>query len=184
MEPPIDMLAAFETATITTAAAGVSGSGGGGSGMPIQSLTTTTRYAVRQALDQEYHKYIQRKNAESRREKYRQLNPGLDILAVTSSIKDDGYPDAEKLPGDSKAPRKRDDAVKRDFFGRIITTDQSSAGLQQRPGSSAGGGGGGAFMSKKEEKVWVSFHEGYSNAVRKPITLEELMRGFSHDESR
>ena len=34
-------------------------------------------------------------------------------------------------------------------------------------------------MKELERKVWVSFHEGFSNAVRKPITLEELMRGFS-----
>jgi len=29
-----------------------------------------------------------------------------------------------------------------------------------------------------DNKVWVTFHEGYSNAVRKPITIEELMRGL------
>ena len=29
-----------------------------------------------------------------------------------------------------------------------------------------------------EGRVWVSFHEGFSNAVRKPITMEELMRGL------
>ncbi|RMD42304.1 hypothetical protein DV735_g2832, partial [Chaetothyriales sp. CBS 134920] len=28
-------------------------------------------------------------------------------------------------------------------------------------------------------RVWVSFHEGFSNAVRKPITLKELMEGFA-----
>ena len=27
-------------------------------------------------------------------------------------------------------------------------------------------------------RVWVSFHEGFSNAVRKPITLAELMKGL------
>jgi chromosome transmission fidelity protein 18 len=27
-----------------------------------------------------------------------------------------------------------------------------------------------------EGKVWVSYHEGFSNAVRKPLTLAELMR--------
>jgi chromosome transmission fidelity protein 18 len=31
---------------------------------------------------------------------------------------------------------------------------------------------------KDDNKVWVSFHEGFSNAVRKPITIEELLRGL------
>ena len=65
-------------------------------------------------------------------------------------------------------------SVKRDFFGRVID--------DVRPGSSEG------QPSKRETKkqsggqergmVWVSFHEGSSTAVRKPITLDEFMRGF------
>lgn len=31
---------------------------------------------------------------------------------------------------------------------------------------------------KDDNKVWVSFHEGFSNAVRKPLTIEELLRGL------
>lgn len=31
---------------------------------------------------------------------------------------------------------------------------------------------------KDDNKVWVSFHEGFSNAVSKPITIEELLRGL------
>jgi chromosome transmission fidelity protein 18 len=27
-------------------------------------------------------------------------------------------------------------------------------------------------------RIWVSFNEGYSNAVRKPITVDELLRGL------
>jgi chromosome transmission fidelity protein 18 len=28
------------------------------------------------------------------------------------------------------------------------------------------------------ERVWVTFHEGYSNAVRKPVSLGELVGGL------
>jgi chromosome transmission fidelity protein 18 len=27
-------------------------------------------------------------------------------------------------------------------------------------------------------RIWVSFHEGFSNAVRKPVTLDDIMRGL------
>ena len=62
--------------------------------------------------------------------------------------------------------------VKRDFFGRIIK--------EARP-TSAGEGAQKAKATTAEDeagRVWVSFHEGFSNAVRKPITLKELMDSF------
>ena len=31
---------------------------------------------------------------------------------------------------------------------------------------------------KGEARVWVSYHEGFSMAVRKPVGLAELMRGL------
>ena len=66
-------------------------------------------------------------------------------------------------------------AVTRDFFGRTIdialptTRDCSSQGENE-----------GSRDSKLDESgnAWVSYHEGFSNAVRKPITLNEMMRGF------
>jgi chromosome transmission fidelity protein 18 len=27
-----------------------------------------------------------------------------------------------------------------------------------------------------EGRVWITYHEGFSNAVRKPLTLAEIMR--------
>ena len=41
-----------------------------------------------------------------------------------------------------------------------------------------GAGVGKEKKREEEHRVWVSFHEGFSNAVRKPISLEELMRGM------
>lgn len=79
----------------------------------------------------------------------------------------------------SKAP-----AAKRDFFGRIIMQNPSSDGAQQQrsDGVAAGmmprGARAVTLHSKEDREIWVSFHEGFSNAVRKPITLEELIKGF------
>lgn len=63
-------------------------------------------------------------------------------------------------------------AVKRDFFGRIINEVRPvSAGGKSNAEDKA--------VSKDEEpRVWISFHEGYSNAVRKPLTLKELLENF------
>lgn len=70
----------------------------------------------------------------------------------------------------------------RDFFGRIITSQQQQDGViktNQEGGTKMETEWG---MNKKgkggDNQVWVSFNEGFSNAVRKPITIEELMKGF------
>lgn len=59
--------------------------------------------------------------------------------------------------------------AKKDFFGRevsvIITSDNNGTAAKPK-------------TKKEENKVWVTFHEGFSDAVRKPITVEELMRGL------
>ena len=61
---------------------------------------------------------------------------------------------------------------KRDFFGRIVNEvrPMSAVKVSNKPDSVAAKDGSG--------RVWVSFHEGFSNAVRKPITLRELLEGF------
>lgn len=65
----------------------------------------------------------------------------------------------------------------KDFFGRLVVEDTSV--LQEIDGNSemdkkkAKG-----KMGKEDNKVWVTYHEGYSNAVRKPLTVEELLRGL------
>lgn len=59
--------------------------------------------------------------------------------------------------------------MKRDFFGRII--EEKPVDAQEARETREGNSG-----KESEGKVFVSFHEGYSNAVRKPITLVDLMR--------
>ena len=66
-------------------------------------------------------------------------------------------------------------AVRRDFFGRTI-----DVALPTTRACSSQGENEGSQDSRLDESgnAWVSYHEGYSNAVRKPITLDEMMRGF------
>lgn len=150
---PLDSLAAFETACQNGA------------------TTTPARYAIRQALDQEYRKYLLRQRADARQARYKAgggLGSEADLGAgdkVNASIEEDRV---------SLKPV----AVKRDFFRRIIDVAlptarsyPSQGECEERPNSKSD-------EKVKERKVWVSFHEGFSNAVRKPITLDELMRGF------
>ncbi|KAF2219588.1 P-loop containing nucleoside triphosphate hydrolase protein, partial [Elsinoe ampelina] len=64
---------------------------------------------------------------------------------------------------------KKGKGLKRDFFGRVVVEEPRGNGEPIRERKKEG---------KGEGRIWVSFHEGYSNAVRKPITLKELMRGL------
>ena len=61
-------------------------------------------------------------------------------------------------------------AVKRDFFGRVVqeTTASKKETKHHELGEMRGDAG----------RIWVSFHEGFSNAVRKPVTIDDIMRGL------
>lgn len=145
---PLDVLANFETAS-----------------QSAQTTAPPVRYAIRQALDQQYQKYLVRRNEEARQARYRAgaiVGPNLE--AGTSEL---------VLPtGEGKQPKHA--GVKRDFFGRIIDDVSSNSSedraSDKRPKVSNG--------QQQADMVWVSFHEGSSTAVRKPITLEDLMRVF------
>ena len=145
---PLDVVANFETASQSS-----------------QNIAAPVRYAIRQALDQQYQKYLIQKNAEARQARYRAgTYMGSDPQPETS---DHYLPAAEK--------KKLNHAgVKRDFFGRIIddirSTSSDHRASDKRPKNYDG--------QQQEDMVWVSFHEGSSTAVRKPITLEELMKAF------
>lgn len=150
---PLDNLAAFDTACQNC------------------STTAPARYAIRQALDQEYQKYLLRQRADARQARYK-------AGAGFGSEADLGVEDKENASTGEDGLKLKPVAVKRDFFGRVIDValpaarGQSSTGENEEPQSLE------LNEKWKERKVWVSFHEGFSNAVRKPITLDELMRGF------
>lgn len=62
--------------------------------------------------------------------------------------------------------------VKRDFFGRIIN---ESLPVAKKDGNDQSSHKRKPSGQVHEHKVWVTFHEGFSNAVRKPISLNELL---------
>lgn len=60
-------------------------------------------------------------------------------------------------------------AVKKDFFGRVI---------EAKPLSELDRNVAEKRARREERKVWVTFHEGLNNAVRKPISLQEFLGGL------
>lgn len=123
-------------------------------------------------MDQEYQKYLLQQSADARQARYTAGN----IDGEPSSFQDIDK-ENETI---SRGPNKPNVAgAKRDFFGRIIN--------ESRPNALDGNKDGEETVKKARlisgsdqgvNNVWATFHEGFSNAVRKPITLEELMRGI------
>jgi chromosome transmission fidelity protein 18 len=123
------------------------------------------RYAVRQVLDQEHRKATLLRLSNARQARSARLDAANDIDHTED--KENADPRGKHRRG---APSIS--SVKRDFFGRIING--------ARPVSAGGKANAEDRTTSKDEepRVWISFHEGYSNAVRKPLTLQELLETF------
>lgn len=106
------------------------------------------RYAVRQVLDQEYRKETTRKQSDA-----------LTTSAIGRSTARPGL------------AQKAMSVVKRDFFGRVIEEPVKEAKDTEEHNLAD-------ETSKAGRKVWVTYHEGFSNAVRKPISMSELLAGL------
>ncbi len=126
-----------------------------------------TRYAVRQVLDQELYKTITlRVNAA------RQARFSAGSKPGTSNEYDFDDKENKSQKQDDGKHKLLSHKVKRDFFGRIIEIPlqdldaNAGEGAKRRPGSGHG------------KKVWVTYHEGLNNAVRRPIALEDFLRVF------
>ena len=120
------------------------------------TISAPVRYAVRQVLDQEYQK-----------EKILRASNARQARAGNSGVHEDAEEAAVVDPLGKVRPAL---GVKRDFFGRVIKeTRPPSAGTssENKPGPVV-----------DAPRVWVHFSEGYSNAVRKPLTLKELLDSF------
>lgn len=150
MEPPLDTLATYQTASIS------------------DSAPAPVRYAVRQVLDQEYQKNIIVRENAVRQARYKAGNPHDD----------EDFSFSEKKERKDHHATERILGAKKDFFGRVVSEDILP--LQEINGNAnpEGRSRGKKMEVKGDNKVWVSFHEGYSNAVRKPITIEELLKGL------
>ncbi|KAH8167242.1 hypothetical protein CIB48_g1001 [Xylaria polymorpha] len=151
MEPDLDLLATFETSAAT-----------------LHGTQAPTRYAVRQVLDQELLKAnLLRENA-ARQARYKAGNPHGPDNYVFNDKENASVAKEQALP---IIP------VKKDFFGRVIQSEVRP--LSESDGNSADKRKTGSKpLGKAETKVWVTYHEGMNNAVRKPITLDELLRGL------
>lgn len=124
------------------------------------------RYGIRQVMDQEYQKNIIVRENAARQARYKAGNPGDDSEFSLSNDRSKGHHAEERVLG-----------AKRDFFGRVVREEvmplgeiDGNAQAEPKVGKKNNG--------KDDNKVWVSFHEGFSNAVRKPITIDELLRGL------
>ena len=140
-------------------------------GAHVLAAQIPVRYAVRQVLDQELQKTIAQRETAARQARFR---AGLGAAAEPEGQHDVLLPhDDKENAGGKKALPIMPTIVKKDFFGRVVMEkalaeiDGNSAG--QRKGSAA---------DKEENKVWVTYHEGLNNAVRKPITLDDFLKGF------
>ncbi|KAK6336818.1 hypothetical protein TWF718_009606 [Orbilia javanica] len=147
MEPPFDALSNYKTFT-------------------QDAPTLTTRFAVRQVLDQELRKFTVLQQERIRQERFAAANPGVDI-GLSSSTRQKEKEKEKEMKKNAAA------GVKRDFFGRVVAekdgAEEGDAGRSKK--RKVVGAGEGA-------KIWCSFREGFSNAVKKPITWDELMAGL------
>ncbi|KAH7244666.1 hypothetical protein B0J15DRAFT_528313 [Fusarium solani] len=148
MEPDLDTLATFETAASL-----------------LLPSAAPTRYAVRQVLDQELRKTNAEREALARQARFQAGNTSGRLESLTKAAE----ARHKKIVEEESA--KDASSVKRDFFGRIIVerpvVESGEESTEQR-----------ARKTEKERKVWVTYHEGLNNAVRKPMSLQEFMRGL------
>jgi chromosome transmission fidelity protein 18 len=110
------------------------------------------RYAVRQVLEQEFI----REEARIASEKSKKRG-GIDGDEEDKEEQKSTDADVKKIKG-----------PKKDFFGRIVQGDDNDILNVSTENK----------KQKGERKVWVKYQEGFSNAVRKPISLKELMDGL------
>lgn len=180
MDPAFDHLASFPTFS-------------GCVGVDKTAAPVPTRYAVRQVLSQELHKYtiLQRQAARDARVAKFGLDQshGLDAATLSPRMVKMKVNDST-LTNTTTAWTTRK-TLKRDFFGRIIEEGTCSQNQSDyRPNSASEEGGSIEAPTGKRQrkgdgedvgrggKVWVSFNEGFSNAVKKGITLDDLITGL------
>lgn len=145
-------------------------------GAHVLAAQIPVRYAVRQVLDQELQKTIAQRESAARQARFR---AGMGASEAEGQHHDALLPHDDKENASAGAAKKAlpimPIIVKKDFFGRVVMEKP----LAEIDGNGSGGQKKGQEAADKgENKVWVTYHEGLNNAVRKPITLEDFLRGF------
>ncbi|KTW25985.1 hypothetical protein T552_03259 [Pneumocystis carinii B80] len=69
----------------------------------------------------------------------------------------------------SDEPLDAESVVIKDFFGRVISKDINNEDLKSFNHRNK-------ILLKPKAKVWIKFHEGYSNAVKKSIPIEDILK--------
>jgi chromosome transmission fidelity protein 18 len=140
-------------------------------------------------LDQELQRTMALRDAEARRARFTS-GAGNDAASSAAGAPPPPTPfdNKENLRKMLLEEAKLAPAVKKDFFGRVIEVrplaevDGNSAERRRRGsgpnGDDAESGAAAAAAAAGEAKVWVTFHEGLNNAVRKPLSLQDFLRGM------
>jgi chromosome transmission fidelity protein 18 len=136
-------------------------------------MQAPTRYAVRQVLDQELQKTIALREAAARQARFKAGNAAGVHDEYHFDDKENVTMKAGMKTKEFFATGTGGSDVKRDFFGRALVEKPAPLGPTD------GNAGAGEKTSVKPAiKVWVTFHEGQNNAVRKPISLKEFLRAL------
>ncbi|KAK4228866.1 chromosome transmission fidelity protein 18 [Podospora fimiseda] len=130
----------------------------------LLSSQAPTRYAVRQVLDQELQQAIAAKENASRQAR---LGAATTTTLPHDFNKENITPKSKLEELKALEPKIK---VKKDFFGRVIVERPVAVGGEQNKRRKR--------EVEERDKVWVTYHEGINNAVRKPISFEEFMRGL------
>ena len=116
------------------------------------------RYAVRSVLEQEWRKESALRDEANRKRRGGQSEHEEPEVAKEEKTTEEKVAEANKR------------AVKRDFFGRVVKEVPLIEGEESKRKIENVGG--------DEGRIWVSFHEGFSNAVRKSVTIDDILRGL------
>ena len=146
-------------------------------------IAAPVRYSIRQAMEQEHKKFLIQQSNDARQARYlagRAADPDATASGDDATLKNPDQPRSDLNPLLPAKSALIGAAVKLDFFGRPIkiTDDRPSSAHGGKGTGRAGAAGNGDPGRLEEGKVWLTYHEGFSNAVRKPITLDELLRSF------
>jgi len=116
------------------------------------------RYAVRSVLEMEWKKESARIDFDARKRR-------------GGHIEGEVVEEAKEEVSVETLAAVNQNAVRRDFFGRVLKQKFDAAGQVMQTAKQI-------RKDNEDARIWVSFHEGFSNAVRKPVTIDEFMRGL------
>jgi chromosome transmission fidelity protein 18 len=167
MEPPLDDLVDFRTFLASSSAPASGTSTPTVSNAPAPAASTRIRYAVRQVLDQEHVKALNARERAARQARFRAGGDGEEHDEQPR----DKFEEAAARKNSTISTAIGARQAKKDFFGRVVKTPAFE-------GAGTAGAATPTEVTGQQVKVWVTFHEGFSNAVRKPVTVEEILRGL------